>query len=159
MSRQRQAIALAVAAAVLLLAGIAGAWLVLRGPGRAQAELAQEPITIRTVFVPLEPQFADPVTAHVDVFVDTRRIDPASVRLRQRFVPYVVTGRTRTERSRRAGGGAALHDADRLHRHRLLAARGGQGVLLPRARRLVRAARRGDDRRHRVAESDGPLAR
>src|SRR5207302_10066633 len=98
MRREVQRAAVAGAAALLLLTTILGVWLVLRGPGSPRAEIVQAPIELRTAFTPLEPEFADTVTAVVDVFVDRRTIDPASVRLHERLAPYVVVGGTRRSR-------------------------------------------------------------
>jgi hypothetical protein len=91
-SRRTAALA---AVGALAVAGVL-AWLVLRAPATPQMGLTQPPIQARTSFSPLDPQLGDPVTATVDVFLDTTEIDPASVRLAVRVPPYRVVGSTRT---------------------------------------------------------------
>jgi hypothetical protein len=98
-SRQPQRVVVAIAALVLILAGAVTGWLLLRSPASPRASLLQGPIDMRTAFSPAEPQFGDPVTALVDVFVDGRTIDPTSVRLDLRVPPYVAVGHERSERT------------------------------------------------------------
>jgi hypothetical protein len=111
-SRQAQQLAVGLAALILLVAGGVGGWLLFRGPAAADLQLANPPIDLRASLSPAEPQFADTVTAYVDVFVDTAVIDPATIRLDLGLAPYRRIGGSRT--LRRAGRIAALHVEARL---------------------------------------------
>jgi hypothetical protein len=106
----RRTVALA-ALAALVVTGLL-AWVLLRAPAPPQAGLTQPPIEARTSFAPLDPQLGDPVTATVDVFLDTTEIDPDSVRLDVRVPPYTVVGATRTRHD--TGAVTVLHLQRRL---------------------------------------------
>jgi hypothetical protein len=45
-------------------------------------------LAVRASLVPVTVRFGDPLTARVDVSVDGRRVDPASVRIGTEFTPY-----------------------------------------------------------------------
>jgi hypothetical protein len=62
-------------------------------------------IEARTRFSPRIALFGDTVRAHVDVMVDTTRVDPDSVRIASNFSPWRIVGDP--ERARRAAGETA----------------------------------------------------
>jgi hypothetical protein len=85
--------AVAVAAAV----GIALGW-----QQRSRPEPPARPVTATASLSQRTLSFADPLTAHVDVLVDPRQVDPATVRLNARFGTWrIVSAGVRT---RTAGG-------------------------------------------------------
>ena len=91
---------LPLAALVVLAALVLGLVLALRHePGGRQARLDGRPVSAVGTLSPREPQFGDTVVATVDVFVDSRRVDPDTVRVTTGFTPYQVTASTRMVRS------------------------------------------------------------
>ena len=62
-------------------------------------------IEARAAFSPRIVLFGDTVRAHVDVMVDTTRVDPDSVRIASDFSPWRIVGNP--ERARRAAGETA----------------------------------------------------
>lgn len=58
-----------------------------------------EAVTATGTVVPDAHTFGDPVVAHVDVVVDNRSVDPASVRVDTDFAPYELDGTETVERS------------------------------------------------------------
>jgi hypothetical protein len=62
----------------------------------APAASAAAPVQVAGSLAPDAVLFADPVTANVAVTVDTRRVDPGSVRLHAAFAPYATGPATRT---------------------------------------------------------------
>lgn len=92
------------AAVFLAAAAVAAAWLGTRGgaPSAVPQRFA--------VHAELDPRtllFGDRVTARVDVELDRRAVDPASVRVHPSFGPNSVTGASRVEG--RAGNAVVLH--------------------------------------------------
>lgn len=77
----------ALAAAVVLLLALAGvlAWRAWSSEGEASLP---EPIVVNATLGPEQLLFGDPVRARVEVILDARRIDPATVRVRVNFAPY-----------------------------------------------------------------------
>jgi len=69
------------------------------GAGCGGAEQARLPhgrsVSLATSLTPLAHLFAEPVTARADVFLDTRRLDPARIRVTTSFAPYEVLRVTR----------------------------------------------------------------
>jgi hypothetical protein len=76
-----------VAAVVVVLLALAGllAWRAWSKPEQAQLT---EPIAVHATLAPQQHLFGDPIHARVEVILDTKRIDPATVRLRTSFAPY-----------------------------------------------------------------------
>jgi hypothetical protein len=84
--------------AIVLAVGVALGWW-------RQGRSLSPPVRALTSSVSLSTQtsaFGDPLTAQLDLLVDPRRIDPASVRVRPRFSPYRTV--SATVRVRSAGG-------------------------------------------------------
>jgi hypothetical protein len=107
----RRALALA---ALIVAAGLAAFFAVaaLHGPAQSAVRLSGRPVAVLRTLSPAEPQFGDSVVAAIEVFVDTRRVDPRSVDVGARFTPFVVTSSTRSVR--RAGGVSIVRVVDRL---------------------------------------------
>lgn len=86
--------ALAVAALAVLAAALA---IVLLGPAAPTAAAPATALTVATSISPEPAFFGDPLTARIEVLLDSKRVDPASVRLEADFVPYTVaTGPVRS---------------------------------------------------------------
>jgi hypothetical protein len=96
---------------VVLAAGFAVA--ALRRPGQASVRLAGAPVSVLKTVSSRDPLFGDTVTAAVDVFVDTRRVDAGSVRIRGGFAPFRVASRTGPA-VRRTGDVSVVHVEYRL---------------------------------------------
>jgi hypothetical protein len=81
-----------VPAALLLAAAVAAVLLlVLReGDGGGQTQVSDEvpPVDVELGLSPRTPGFGDMLTATVSATVDRRRVDPDSVRVRQKFTPW-----------------------------------------------------------------------
>ncbi len=107
----RRAFALA---ALVVAAGLAALFAVaaLRRPAQSAVRLSGGPVAVLRTLTPGEPQFGDSVVATIQVFVDTRRVDPRSVTLDARFTPFAVTSSTRSVR--RAGGISIVRVVDSL---------------------------------------------
>ena len=93
-------------AAALLLAAVvvgvvAGLALVRGDDEPASTErLRSAPLTARTAIRPRVHLFGDPLVAEVDVLLDRRRVDAATVRIDPIFTPYEQVGAATTKRSR-----------------------------------------------------------
>jgi hypothetical protein len=98
MSRAWPAAASVATAVVVVLVGVAQGW--WRGgtrvPPPSQPLVATPSLSARTL------AFGDPLSARLDLLIDPRAADPASVRVKPRFTPYRIVGTTLT--TRRAGG-------------------------------------------------------
>jgi hypothetical protein len=101
-------------AALALAAGLAAFFAVaaLRGPSQSAVRLAGRPVAVIRSLSPAEPQFGDSVVATIEVFIDTRRVDPRSMRVDATFKPFAVTSSTRSVRM--AGGLSVVRVVDRL---------------------------------------------
>jgi hypothetical protein len=105
----------AVALAALIVAAVLAAFFVvaaLHGPAQSAVHLGGRPVAVLRTLTPDEPQFGDSVVATIQVFVDTRRVDPRSVAVDARFTPFVVASSTRSVH--RAGGISIVRVVDRL---------------------------------------------
>ena len=91
---------------------VAFAAVMLTRPAPDVVRLAGAPVATLRNLEPTEPQFGDTVVATLDVFVDTRRVDPSSVVLHADFAPFAVTSTARS--IRHTGGVAILRVVDRL---------------------------------------------
>ena len=92
-------------APALVLAAVAVAItlaLVLRSSGRvdqaAPADADSPEVAVEARLLPRTLSFGDTLTATVDLTVDRRRVDPASVRVRQEFSPWGLVARPRQTR-------------------------------------------------------------
>src|SRR5205823_14874910 len=93
----RRAALAAGAVAVAIAVGLALGWW-----QRPHRSLPSRPLAVTASLAPRTLSFADPLSARIDVLVDPRRIDPASVRVRPRFGSFrIVSSGLRT---RTAGG-------------------------------------------------------
>ena len=108
--RRRLAMVLALAAAVA--GALVLAFVVLNGGDEgtdtdtdAVAELEIADIEAEATLSPAVALFGDTVLAHVDVLVDKTRVDPDSVRVAARFVPFEIVGPP--QRLRRDAGDSA----------------------------------------------------
>jgi hypothetical protein len=81
---------LVVVAAGVAVALAVGLWLGLWRQHTAQ--YPTEPLAARATLAPRTFDFADPLTARFDVLVDPRAVDPASVRVQQRFGLFHLLG-------------------------------------------------------------------
>jgi hypothetical protein len=66
-----------------LLVGLA--WWVLDSPD--EPSLA-EPLTVNATLGPPQHMFADPIRARIEVVLDSKRVDPDSVKIQANFTPY-----------------------------------------------------------------------
>jgi hypothetical protein len=75
--------------------------LLTKGDGRPDVVpiAGDEEIAARLTLTPRILQFGDTLTANVDVTINNRRIDPASVRVTQEFAPWQRVGKARRTRS------------------------------------------------------------
>jgi hypothetical protein len=75
------------AAAVVLVLALAGvlAWRVW---GSSENASLSEPIAVNATLSPEQHLFGDPIRARVEVILDSKRIDPDTVKLRGSFAPY-----------------------------------------------------------------------
>ena len=107
----RRAVALA---ALVVAAGLAAFFVVaaLHAPAQSAVRLTGRPVAVLRTVTPDEPQFGDSVVATIQVFVDTRRVDPRSVAVDARFTPFVVTSSARSVH--RAGAISIVRIVDRL---------------------------------------------
>jgi hypothetical protein len=79
-------VAALVAVVVLVLAVVAGlAW---RAWGDGTSDSLPEPIAVNGTIDPPQHLFGDPIRARIEVVLDERRVDPASVKLLADFAPY-----------------------------------------------------------------------
>jgi hypothetical protein len=100
------AVALATALAVMAISSIGGGGArttpsldVDRAvPEPAGGGLPDAGIETQTTLEPRITMFGDTIVAHVDVLLDRRKVDPASVRVGAGFLPWEVIGRPRRER-------------------------------------------------------------
>jgi hypothetical protein len=92
-------IALVAALVALILAiALALGWWRQGGSG----PVPERPLTARATLGTHALSFGDPLSARVEVLVDPRQVDPASVRVRPRFVPWRIVSSS-TERRSAAG--------------------------------------------------------
>ena len=93
----RRAVLGAGVVAVVVAVGLAlGLW------QRPHRSLPSRPLAVTASLAPRTLSFADPLAARVDVLIDPRHVDPASVRIQPRFGSFrIVSSELRT---RRAGG-------------------------------------------------------
>ncbi len=84
--RTRWIAAVAGAAAIVLASGLALGWF----HGRAPVTAPPQPLAATASLSPHTLRFGDPLGARIDVLVDPKEADPASVRLRPRFAPYTI---------------------------------------------------------------------
>jgi hypothetical protein len=94
-------LALGAAAAAVLVAGAVSGW--WRGGGGRVAPPA--PLSATAAVMPRSALFGDVLAARVDVLVDRRAVDPASVRVTADLSPYSATGLPTVTRS--AAGAAS----------------------------------------------------
>ncbi len=94
-TRTHAAIALAGAAIVALLVGTGLGWWNGSRPGHALAR----PLAARTQLTPTAAFFGDPIVAQVAVDLDSRVVDPGSVRVDPSFAPYVESAAPTVDRS------------------------------------------------------------
>lgn len=88
---------LRLAASVAAGLALGGAFvLVQRLGGPDEGPRLDEPVTVRAALSSPVVLFGDTLRADVDVLVDTRRVDPAGVRLLGGFRPFVLRSRTVT---------------------------------------------------------------
>ena len=125
--RVRVSAAVAVLAAVALAAVFAVA--ALRPPRETPVGLAGRPVAVQKTVSPRDPQFGDTVTATADVSIDSRRVDPASVRVRSSFAPYRVVSSTRDVR--RTGNVTVVSLRYRLRCLETVCAHGGEPTATP----------------------------
>jgi hypothetical protein len=76
-------------------------------PEPAGGGLPDSGIETQTTLEPRITMFGDTIVAHVDVLLDRRKVDPASVRVGAGFLPWEVVGRPHRER-RDAGSNTHL---------------------------------------------------
>jgi hypothetical protein len=94
-------------AVLAVVAAVAVGWALTRGAEESTAP--PQPIQVRTGLSPQTHLFGDPVNADIEVTINRRAVDPASVRIRSAFTPYTVVDLN--ESKRRAG------DAVTIQRH------------------------------------------
>ena len=75
------------AAAVVFVLAAAG-FLAWRAWDGADQQAPAEPIAVNATLGPQQHLFGDPVRARVDLLLDSRRIDPDTVKIRVNFAPY-----------------------------------------------------------------------
>ncbi len=138
-SRLRVAAFVGVLAAVLFAAAFAVA--VLRTPREAPIGLPGPPVAIEKAVSPRDPQFGDTVTATVDVAIDSRRVDPGSVRVESSFAPYRVVSSTRDVR--RAGNVTVIRVEYRLRCLDAVCTHSGRATMIPLGSLLTAYGRRG----------------
>lgn len=80
------AVALGVAGAAVALAGVGSGWWGSEGKALSPVEA----LTARASLSQRSVGFGDPVEARLDVVADSRRVDPAAVRITVSFAPYVA---------------------------------------------------------------------
>ena len=100
MTRSKQSLFLAVglvALAVVLVAGVVLGASLLRKQ-RSVNLSAGDPIRVAAAVSPRTPLFADTVTARIEIAADTHRVEPGSVRIASRFVPFRVVAAPVLER-------------------------------------------------------------
>jgi hypothetical protein len=107
--RRRLAAAAAIVVLVVLAAALAVA--ALHRLSRPSVRLVRAASVERSLS-PEDPQFGDTVTATIDVFVDSRRVDLRSVAVKTGFAPYRVVSSKRT--THRQGDVGIVHIEDRL---------------------------------------------
>ncbi|MBD0328718.1 MAG: hypothetical protein ICV64_01230 [Thermoleophilia bacterium] len=90
----RTTVAATAGAAVVVAAAVVAAVLLLTA-GTSPDDEGPRELRVATDFDPRTHLFGDPVAARVHVELDTRRVDPADVRVRARFEPYSVMRRER----------------------------------------------------------------
>jgi hypothetical protein len=73
-----------------MLAPLVGA-LALAGPGAATAASPAQQLSVATSISPSPAFFGDLLTARAEVIVDSKRVDPTSIRVEADFVPYAAT--------------------------------------------------------------------
>lgn len=103
---------LPIAALVLAAGAAAFAVAALHRPAQRAVRLTGAPVATLRSLAPVEPQFGDTVEATIEILVDTRRVNPRSVKLEARFTPFSVTSSTRS--IRRTGGVSIVRVVDRL---------------------------------------------
>ena len=84
----------------------------LHRPGASTVPRGSHAVSVQAWLSPREPQYGDTVLAGADVFVDPRRVDPRTVRLRTDFAPYRVIAATRS--IQRSDGYSVVHLEERL---------------------------------------------
>jgi hypothetical protein len=89
---------------LLAVAGLAGACvvalvLVATLGGSSGAPAPRREVALTTSIAPSPVFFGDLVTAHAEVLVDRRRVDPDTVRIEADFAPYSLVGRPQESRS------------------------------------------------------------
>jgi hypothetical protein len=98
---RRRVLSIAALVALLVLAaGFVAA--VVHRPAREPVRLVGRPAAVHVSLSPQDPQFGDTVVATLDIFTDSRRVDPRSVHVASSFAPYLAAATRRTVES--AGG-------------------------------------------------------
>ena len=82
--------------AVLTATAVVVGWMAMHGNETTEAPAT--PLRVESSLSPRTLLFGDPVTADLEVTVERRAIDPASVRIDTDFAPYIVVGETRDRR-------------------------------------------------------------
>jgi len=93
--RRHFAALVAIGVLILTLAGLL-AWRAWSGGDGGRLS---EPIAVNATIGPQQHMFGDPIRARVDVILDSKRIDPKTVKVRANFSPYrplAATGRAET---------------------------------------------------------------
>jgi hypothetical protein len=96
---------IAVAAVVVTMSALIAALVFVLVDGIDRDARLRQSIRAQATAAPMVHQFGDRVVAEIEVMLDPRRVDPASVTVDANFNPFTVVARSRTETE---AGGAAL---------------------------------------------------